>query len=217
MDDNGNGALDSYEFNKAVSDFGIDIEPKELANLFRSFDYDNSGEVSYDEFVRVIVGPMNHFRTQICVKAFKQIDYNQDGVLNLDDIKRSYNAAMHPDVKSGKKLEDEVLTEFLETFEMHHSMISDRRPDGKVTPEEFIEYYNHVSANIDNDAYFELMMANAWQIDSKNNPANMPFAGSSRKITNVNSREAYRQDHHRNLFGTDNATPFNKKSAQANW
>ena len=26
----------------------------------------------------------------------------------------------------------------------------------------------------------------------------------------VNSREAYRHDHHRNLFGTDKATPFNK-------
>jgi hypothetical protein len=39
----------------------------------------------------------------------------------------------------------------------------------------------------------------------------MPFAGSSRKVTAVNSREAYRQDFHRNLFGTDTKTPFDKK------
>jgi len=41
----------------------------------------------------------------------------------------------------------------------------------------------------------------------------MPFAGSNRKITNVNAREAYRNDHHRNLFGTDNKTPFGKEQS----
>ncbi len=30
--------------------------------------------------------------------------------------------------------------------------------------EEFIEYYNNVSANIDNDEYFTLMMNNAWKL-----------------------------------------------------
>ena len=30
--------------------------------------------------------------------------------------------------------------------------------------EEFIEYYNDVSASIDEDDYFELMMRNAWHI-----------------------------------------------------
>ena len=44
----------------------------------------------------------------------------------------------------------------------------------------------------------------------------MAYAGSSRKITQVNAREAYRNDHHRNLFGTDNSTPFNKKP-QTEW
>ena len=38
---------------------------------------------------------------------------------------------------------------------------------------------------------------------------------SKKKIQNVNSREAYRQDHHRNLFGTDEGTPFNKNAVHA--
>ena len=53
-------------------------------------------------------------------------------------------------------------------------------------------------------------MSNAWNIESSNNPASMPYAGSKAKISTVNSREAYRQDHHRNLFGTDKRTPFSK-------
>ena len=41
--------------------------------------------------------------------------------LTLDDIQGKYNATMHPDVKSGKRTENEVLTEFLETFEQHYN------------------------------------------------------------------------------------------------
>ena len=119
-------------------------------------------------------------------------------------------------MKAGKKTEDEVLKEFLETFESHYNVMHGSKSDGIVTPDEFIEYYANISANIENDAYFELMMANAWNIDSRNNPNSMPFAGVSKKITAVNPREAYRNDHHRNLFNTDKATPFEKKHG-AGW
>merc|ERR1712217_749207 len=40
----------------------------------------------------------------------------------------------------------------------------DTSQDGKVSREEFIESYQWVSASIDNDDYFELMMRNAWHI-----------------------------------------------------
>ena len=60
------------------------------------------------------------------------------------------------------------------------------------------------------------MITNAWGLEGdSSNPANMPFAGSKKKIQNVNAREAYRQAHHRNLFGTDDGTPFGKKAVHA--
>jgi len=31
--------------------------------------------------------------------------------------------------------------------------------------EEFVEYYNNVSACVDDDKYFELMINNAWNLD----------------------------------------------------
>jgi calcyphosin len=216
MDDNGSGTLDQYEFTKAINDFGVKIDQKDIATLFKLFDIDGNNEIDFNEFVRMVVGPMNEFRTQICIKAFKQIDQNQDGVLSLEDIKGRYNAMFHPDVKAGKKTEDEVLKEFLETFESHYNVMHGSKSDGLVTPDEFVEYYANISANIDNDAYFELMMANVWNIDSRNNPNYMPFAGVAKKITAVNAREAYRNDHHRNLFGTDKSTPFEKKQG-AGW
>ena len=54
--------------------------------------------------------------------------------------------------------------EFLETFEMHHNIKNPGSRDGIVTFEEFTEYYTNVSASIDRDDYFALMMNNSWNL-----------------------------------------------------
>lgn len=38
------------------------------------------------------------------------------------------------------------------------------KKDGKVTFDEFLDYYRDVSASIDEDDYFELMIRNAWHL-----------------------------------------------------
>ena len=81
------------------------------------------------------------------VKVYKAIDVNEDGVLDIEDLKGKYDASKHPEVKSGKKSEQEVLKEFLETFEMHHNVMNGAQADGKITLDEFIEYYTNISAN----------------------------------------------------------------------
>lgn len=55
--------------------------------------------------------------------------------------------------------------EFLETFETHHSIRNNEAPDNVVTKDEFEEYYNNISASIDDDRYFEVMMNNAWRMN----------------------------------------------------
>jgi Ca2+-binding EF-hand superfamily protein len=55
------------------------------------------------------------------MQAFELMDKDGSGELDINDIRGTYNARMHPDVKSGKKTEDEILLEFLETFEAHHN------------------------------------------------------------------------------------------------
>jgi len=83
--------------------------------------------------------------------AFKKLDKDGSGLIDLKDIKGVYDASKHPDVKAGKKSEDEILGEFIETFEMHHALNGAGSRDRSVTPEEFVEYYNNVGASIDND------------------------------------------------------------------
>jgi hypothetical protein len=70
-------------------------------------------------------------------------------------------------VIAGKKTEDEILVEFLDTFDVHHGNTKDDQKDGSVTPDEWIEYYNNVSMSIDTDEYFEVMMTNAWNLKNE--------------------------------------------------
>ena len=57
------------------------------------------------------------------------MDKDRSGFLNIDDIRQTYNAKMHPDVKAGKKTEDDILMEFLDTFEMHFTINSPASKD----------------------------------------------------------------------------------------
>jgi len=70
-------------------------------------------------------------------------------------------------VKAGKRTEDEILGEFLDTFEDHFNDVKgnpDSR-DGTISHQEWCEYYNNVSMSIDRDDYFTLMMNNTWNMD----------------------------------------------------
>jgi len=55
------------------------------------------------------------------MKAFSIMDIDKSGILDINDIRQKYNAKMHPDVIAKKRTEDEILYDFLDTFEAHHS------------------------------------------------------------------------------------------------
>ena len=168
-DDNNSKTLDASEFKKAMHDFRIGLSDAQTGIAFKVFDRDGSGEISYDEFLRSIRGSMNPRRANIAKKCYKIMDKDNSGQVDINDIRQTYNAKQHPDVKSGKKTEDEILAEFLDTFEDHFCDMqghADAR-DGVITMPEWLEYYNNVSMSIDNDEYFELMMNNTWNLDGK--------------------------------------------------
>lgn len=59
MDDNNNKTLEPEEFAKAIKDFRIEIPENDIARVFNAFDRDGSGNVDYDELLRIVRGPMN--------------------------------------------------------------------------------------------------------------------------------------------------------------
>ena len=74
MDDNNSKSLDKYEFTKAMTDYMLGFSEPEIQKLFAYFDFDRSGAIEFDEFIRAIRGPMNSFRKSIVAKAFNILD-----------------------------------------------------------------------------------------------------------------------------------------------
>merc|ERR1712070_939966 len=143
-----------------MHDFRIGMNDKQVAEVYKVFDRDGSGEITYDEFLRTIRGEMNAARKKVALRAYTIMDKDKSGLVDINDIRQTYNAKQHPDVLKGKKTEDEILAEFLDTFEDHFADMkghADAR-DGIITIPEWLEYYNNVSMSIDNDEYFQLMM-----------------------------------------------------------
>lgn len=157
MDSSRDRKLDRYEFQWGLRENGHILTPSEFERIFKFFDKNNDGKVDYDEFLRGLRGDMNERRTALVLLAFKQLDKTGDGLVTLDDLRNTYDVSFHPKFKSGQMSKDAILTEFLGQWDTI-------KKDGIVSPDEFIEYYRDVSASIDEDDYFELMIRNAWHI-----------------------------------------------------
>ena len=170
MDDDGSHSLSEQEFAKACRDFKTGISEENIPTLFAAFDTNRDGTLNIDEFLMAIRGELNDTRLKLVKQAFAKIDRDGSGFLDHEDIKDSYNASKHPDVLEGKRTEEQVLIEFLETFEAHLNLREGTERDGRVTLEEFIEYYKNISVSIDNDDYFTLMMNNSWNLRGDASP-----------------------------------------------
>lgn len=158
MDDSGDKKIDMEEFKKGLQDFKVFLSPSEVDALFKELDRDGNGTISFNEFLVALRPPMSAARLERITQAFHKMDKSGDGVITVQDLKGVYNARQHPKYQNGELTEDQVFLLFLKNFD------SPNDPDGKVTIEEFVNYYAGVSASIDTDAYFDLMMRNAWKI-----------------------------------------------------
>jgi Ca2+-binding EF-hand superfamily protein len=155
VDDNGSGWIDLEEFRKVLAEHGLGLSAREVRALFGFFDADADGRITFNEFLRGLRNAMNDRRKALIAMAFRAVDKDGNGILELADIKAAYDASRHPEVLAGRRSAESVLLEFLNGFDGGNK-------DGIVTPAEFEAYYADVSASIDSDDYFELMMRNAW-------------------------------------------------------
>jgi calcyphosin len=100
---------------------------------------------------------LNESRLSYIKAAYDKLDVNKDGQVTLDDVAKLYDVSQHPDVLSGKCTPEEAYLNFMKMWDT-------QKADGIVTFDEFCTYFKDVSASIDTDEYFGVMMTNAWKL-----------------------------------------------------
>ena len=201
IDEDNSQTIDYNEFKKASKDFRFDLTENEIQIAFSLFDKNKNGVIDYDEFIRIIRGEMNENRKKIVEEIFNKLDINHLNAIEKEELISKFNAKNHPDVLNGKKTEDEILLEFIETFENTYNYLCGTENDGKVTLEEFMEYYENVSLSIDNDDYFEMLINNTWGFNNENNYVNNNNKGWSNKNDNNDNNL---QSNYKRRFGDNN-------------
>ncbi|NXK39493.1 CAPSL protein, partial [Piprites chloris] len=158
MDNNNSRTLNFKEFMRGLKDYAIMLDKEEAQKVFHVFDKDGNGTIDFDEFLLTLRPPMSNARKEIIMQAFHKLDKSGDGVITIEDLRGVYNPKHHPKYLNGDWTEDQVFRAFLDNFDSPYDK------DGKVTAEDFMNYYAGVSASIDSDIYFIVMMKSAWKL-----------------------------------------------------
>ena len=169
FDENKSNKLKRKDFHKYLDDYRFNIPANIEKQLFDTFDHKKSGTINYDEFILTIIGKMNDFRTQIVEKVFEKLDKEKKGRVPYDVIRENYNVDKHPEVLSGKRTKQEVLSRFIDLFEYHFNLLNSNKEIDSASLKDFIEFYNYISIFIDNDKYFENIMARIWGLGNTEN------------------------------------------------
>ena len=155
----GNGKLDNKELDEALRASGVFLSKPQLSQVMRAFDRSGDGSVDYDELLVGLKGELSPKRLALVEMAFGRLDRDGSGVLSVSDLTGVFNATAHPDVLEGTATEEDVLKTFLDGFE---GIAGDK--DGKVTWDEFQQYYEELSASFSTDAKFVAMMESCWMV-----------------------------------------------------
>jgi len=153
----GNKKVDRDEFLIGLKENGVTISKQEANALLDYMDTNRDGTLDFNEFLVAIRGQMNATRKAMTDKAFAKFDRDGTGTITPSDLRGVYNASAHPKVLKGQMTEDQVFQEFLQSF-------ADANKDGVITKQEWDEYYDSVSANIDDDEHFVELMKSCWKL-----------------------------------------------------
>jgi len=123
------------------------------------YDVDGDGQINFEEFMRGLRDPLTERREAMVWRAFALMDRDGSGQIEAKDIAHLYDVSQHREFIEGTKTKDEILAEFLDSFDGVKG-----NNDGVVSKDEWHEYYTDLSVSVPSDDYFVQMMESTWNI-----------------------------------------------------
>ena len=142
------------------------FEKDNKAQITTSFDY----KIKYDLLIKSLVGNLSLKRRILIQKVFNSFNKDRNEKILITDIKNRFNSARHPDIITGKKTANKVLSEFLDflqTFREYNNNLHGGY-NYNMSFKEFCDFYTQISLSINDDNYFEIMINNCWDLSDRN-------------------------------------------------
>ena len=146
------------EFKIAFQRCNLNFSDQEISSIFFFFDFLDRKYIDYDEFFVALRGPLSDKRRNLVEKAFQQVDIEGRGMIDPETLIDRFDPNDHPDVKNNNKKPAEVFRDFLRSFDVSSEV------DGKITRNEFENYYYNLSVCVERDEYFEQILTSSWRI-----------------------------------------------------
>ena len=107
------------DFTEFVDELRTNMPKNVVYKIFSALKRESEENVDIVELWKRVLGAVNTARTDKVYEVFDSLDKNLDGFVLLDELKSKFNARLHPDCKKDNKSEDEVYTDFIDSFETH--------------------------------------------------------------------------------------------------
>jgi len=168
-------ALDRSEFERAMGASGLFLTTKEVTAIQRAFS-DERGNIMYEPFTDALKRGMNDRRTTLVRRIYGLLDgrlpfdthKSETGIITktkqpmtMEFIVEHFNAANHPKVRGGEISSAEARRQMKDGLE---NGPMDADGDGCVDEDEFVAFYNDISAGIPSDDYFVYTAECVWGI-----------------------------------------------------
>jgi Ca2+-binding EF-hand superfamily protein len=164
--DNRNIKQVSYnDFRLIFKENRFDLNQNEINQIYNSYNHThNSGYIDYEIFLRDLIGNLNDKRLRIINLVFHRLLFDKnESYIKQEDIKKYFNPKGHPDYINNKKNYQEILAEFLDYYQYHFYLLNQNN-NGIVTFENFVDFYQFISFDYENDNDFENMMIGVWNL-----------------------------------------------------
>ena len=175
------GRIDTEEFYKLCSEYNINFIPDDIKTVFTCFDPSRTGKIYYQDFLNIIQGSLNEFRTGLVDQLFNQLNKNNRANVEIKTVLSSFN-----DRKMGQEASDE----FKDNFLSHHDFYGKGRTE--VTYDEFFDFFEVLSINFKEDSQFEKYINNAFSLQ-KGNEEIVDNEENENKEDNENNKEVAKE------------------------
>lgn len=162
-DRQGNKELNLEDFKDIINNAKIIMSEDEINDLFNDFVETNSIYINYEKFLKKLILELNQRRSHIVNEAFKKLDVENCGIIDISEVKSAFSSKNSPIVREGVMSEEAFYSSFIETFQSHHNFFRSAKIK-KVNYAEFEDYYKYVSITIEDDYLFEEMLITCWKL-----------------------------------------------------